>query len=54
MKNFILTLFLALSVNYSLKAQLTEGHFTYTIEASSENPDMQMVTGMMQGSTLDI
>jgi GLPGLI family protein len=50
MKNFILTLFLALS----LKAQLTEGHFTYTIEASSENPDMQMVTGMMQGSTLDI
>ena len=54
MKNFILTLFLALSVTYSLKAQLTEGHFTYTIEASSENPDMQMVTGMMQGSTLDI
>lgn len=54
MKKFILTLFLALSVNYSLKAQLTEGHFTYTIEASSENPDMQMVTGMMQGSTLDI
>lgn len=54
MKNFILTLFLALSVSYSLKAQLTEGHFTYTIEASSENPDMQMVTGMMQGSTLDI
>lgn len=54
MKNFILTLFLALSVTYSLKAQLTEGHFTYTIDASSENPDMQMVTGMMQGSTLDI
>ena len=54
MKNFILTLFLALSVTYSLKAQLTEGHITYTIEASSENPDMQMVTGMMQGSTLDI
>jgi GLPGLI family protein len=54
MKNFILTLFLALSVTFSLKAQLTEGHFTYTIEASSENPDMQMVTGMMQGSTLDI
>jgi GLPGLI family protein len=54
MKNFILTLFLALSLTYSLKAQLTEGHFTYTIEASSENPDMQMVTGMMQGSTLDI
>jgi GLPGLI family protein len=54
MKNFILTLILALSVTYSLKAQLTEGHFTYTIEASSENPDMQMVTGMMQGSTLDI
>ena len=54
MKNFILTLFLALSLTYSLKAQLTEGHFTYTIEASSDNPDMQMVTGMMQGSTLDI
>lgn len=54
MKNFILTLFLALSVTYSLKAQVTEGHFTYTIDASSENPDMQMVTGMMQGSTLDI
>lgn len=52
MKKFILTLFVALT--FSLKAQLTEGHFTYTIEASSENPDMQMVTGMMQGSTLDI
>jgi GLPGLI family protein len=54
MKNFILTVFVFLSVTFSLKAQLTEGHFTYTIEASSENPDMQMVTGMMQGSTLDI
>jgi GLPGLI family protein len=54
MKNFILTLFILASVTFSLKAQLTEGHFTYTIEASSENPDMQMVTGMMQGSTLDI
>jgi GLPGLI family protein len=54
MKNFILTLFILASVTFSLKAQLTEGHFTYTIEATSENPDMQMVTGMMQGSTLDI
>ena len=54
MKKFILTLFIVASVNFSLKAQLTEGHFTYTVEASSENPDMQMVTGMMQGSTLDI
>ena len=54
MKKFILTLLVAVTITFSLNAQLTEGHFTYTIEASSENPDMQMVTGMMQGSTLDI
>ncbi len=39
------------TMNY---AQITEGHVKYKIEVSTENPDMEMVVGMMQGSTLDI
>lgn len=54
MKKILLSLALivsSISVNY---AQITEGHVTYKIEVSTENPDMEMVVGMMQGSTLDI
>ena len=35
-------------------SQVTEGHITYKIEMSSDNPDMQSALSMMQGSLLDI
>lgn len=35
-------------------AQLTEGHISYKIDMTSDDPDMQMAIGMMQGSTLDV
>jgi GLPGLI family protein len=41
----------SISVNY---AQITQGHVTYKIDISTENPDMEMVVGMMQGSTLEV
>jgi GLPGLI family protein len=37
-----------------LYAQMTEGHIAYKIDASTDNPEMQMAIGMMQGSTMDI
>lgn len=54
MKKLLLSLTLivgSITVNY---AQIKEGHVTYKIDISTENPDMEMVVGMMQGSTLDI
>ena len=54
MKKILLSLALivgSITVNY---AQIKEGHVTYKIDISTENPDMEMVVGMMQGSTLDI
>jgi len=54
MKKILLSLALivgSISVNY---AQITEGHVTYKIDISTENPDMEMVVGMMQGSTLEV
>jgi GLPGLI family protein len=35
-------------------AQLTEGHISYKIDMTSDDPDMQMAIGMMQGSTLEV
>jgi GLPGLI family protein len=54
MKKILLSLALivgSITVNY---AQIKEGRVTYKIDISTENPDMEMVVGMMQGSTLDI
>lgn len=45
---------LFLLVSFSTYSQLTEGHFTYSIEMKSDNPDMQMAIGMMQGSSMDL
>lgn len=54
MKRLIMTL-LALVVTIStLNAQITEGHVSYKIDATTDNPDMQMAIGMMQGSTMDV
>jgi GLPGLI family protein len=54
MKKIILSLIFVASTVITLVAQLTEGHITYKIEMSSDNPEMEMAVGMMQGSTLDI
>jgi GLPGLI family protein len=35
-------------------AQMKEGHLKYSIEVTSDNPDMAMIVGMMQGSKMDI
>lgn len=50
----ILFFFFILIVSFSINAQLTEGHFTYSIEMKSDNPDMQMAIGMMQESSMDL
>lgn len=52
-KLILLSLFTVVSC-LGLFAQMTEGHVAYKIEASTDNPDMQMAIGMMQGSTMDI
>lgn len=54
MKKIILSAFFALFTVLTSLAQLTEGHFTYKIDVSTDNPEMQMAIGMMQGSTLDV
>ena len=55
MKKIILSLVFVASTAITLVAQqLTEGHITYKIDVSSDNPEMEMAVGMMQGSTLDI
>ena len=54
MKKIILSLTFIAATALSLFAQLTEGHITYKIDVSSDNPEMEMAVGMMQGSTLDI
>lgn len=41
-------------MSLSTRAQLNEGHFQFTINMSSDNPEMQMAMSMMQGSTLDV
>lgn len=53
MKSFFIILSV-LVVAFSTKAQLTEGHFSYSIEMKSDNPDMQMAIGMMQESSMDL
>ena len=53
MKSILFFIFL-LIVSFSINAQLKEGHFTYSIEMKSDNPDMQMAIGMMQESSMDL
>lgn len=50
---FFLSVF-TLMTTLGLYAQMTEGHIAYKIDASTDNPEMQMAIGMMQGSTMDI
>lgn len=54
MKKILLSLALivgSITINY---AQIKEGHVSYKVDISTDNPDMQMVIGMLQGSTLDV
>ena len=53
MKSILFFIFLII-VSFSINAQLKEGHFTYSIEMKSDNPDMQMAIGMMQESSMDL
>ncbi len=54
MKNLLFTFLLATCTTLPLLGQMTEGHIAYKMEATSDNPDMQMAVSMMQGSTLDV
>jgi GLPGLI family protein len=54
MKNLLFTLLAATIAILPLFGQMTEGHIAYKMEATSDNPDMQMAVSMMQGSTLDV
>jgi GLPGLI family protein len=47
---FLLSLVLTTSAAFAQ----TEGHISYKIDATTDNPDMQMAIGMLQGSTMDI
>ena len=54
MKKILLSIVLAATTAFTSTAQQTEGHISYKIDVSTDNPDMQMAIGMMQGSTMDI
>lgn len=53
MKKLILSTIIALTTTFGLNAQLTEGHISYKIDISSDNPDMAAYMGMFQGSTME-
>ncbi len=54
MKNLLFTFLVKTCTILPLFGQMTEGHISYKMEATSDNPDMQMAVSMMQGSTLDV
>jgi hypothetical protein len=54
MKRKLALLFLILVTGFKGFAQVDEGMVSFTIEASSDNPEMEMVVGMMQGSTMQM
>lgn len=45
---------LLILVQSSFLAQVKEGHVAFSIEVSSDNPDMQAAVSMLNGSTLDV
>lgn len=54
MKRLLLACAFTVITTVGMFAQMTEGHIAYKIDATTDNPDMQMAIGMMQGSTMDI
>lgn len=54
MKTLIFTIACSFISVGSVFSQISEGHISYSIELKSDNSDMQLAIGMMQGSTLDV
>lgn len=54
MKKTIFGLLTAVLTAFSLSAQISEGHIKYSIDMTSDNPEMAMAISMMQGSTMQI
>lgn len=54
MKTLIYSSLFILFISVKGFSQVTEGHITYSIDMTTDNPDMQMAIGMMQGSSLDV
>ncbi len=55
MKNFIVLLFAICAMSKSIvMAQITEGHISYKMDVSSDDPDMAMAASMMQGSKMEM
>ena len=53
MKNVLVVIAIIL-IGFNGWSQVSEGHITYKIDITSDNPDMQAALSMMQGSLLDI
>ncbi len=54
MKQFLQSIFFITFFSNSLFGQISEGHISYKISTSTDNPELQMVISMMQGSTMDV
>lgn len=52
MKQIITTFCFSVALAMTSFAQMSEGKITYSMEFSSDNPEMAMYMGMMQGSTM--
>ena len=54
MKNIILFFLLSILSSYYSFSQLTEGHISYTVTVTADNPSMESVLNMMDGSKMEI
>lgn len=54
MRKQLLSLVLIVAGSFTLNAQMSKGHFKYSVEMSSNEPEAAMWIGMMAGSTMDI
>jgi GLPGLI family protein len=54
MKKTILSLCLTVLTVATAMAQLTEGHVIYSVDVTSDNPEMAMSVSMMQGTKLEM
>lgn len=54
MKNIILFFLLSILSSYYSFSQLNEGHISYTVTVTADNPSMESVINMMDGSKMEI
>ncbi len=54
MKKILLSFLVGALTVFQIHAQISEGHINYKIDMTTDDPQMQMMAGMLQGSTLDI